>query len=260
MTMIDLKTTWTRLQGRWRTMRQVPTVFVFGASAGVQGEELALAAFESWCAAHPGAICRVALSGRWLLHCVPTAAPDAPAPRVQAVQQWTHYLDADEASLLKDWVVREAPVSGAKHLCAAPRPLLEALQLHATAHGVQLDWVGPWWAQGVQAWLASLQPQAEGEQALRTLHLVEPGLVTHVQALASPDRSLQLQRVWADRAMPTTAADTAMVVTLPVPGPSDQASDGSPTAVSAVPAVWDHEALQATLTGRDACWREAACV
>lgn len=251
--MIDVQTTWRKFKGRWASMRRAPAVFLFAPSPGAEGEAQALAAFALWCEAHAGMNCRVGLSGAWLLHCVPVLGKEVPPIRQQALQQWAHYLDVDEASLERDWVLRDVRLPGATLVCAAPRTLMEGLLKHAADHGVRLVWVGPWWAHGAQAWLNTLTPTVDQTDGLRTLHLHEPGLVTHVQAICSPHEATAFKRIWCDRDERVSQADDVHRVSIHAP---DQ-DDGSASTTLAS-GLWDHAAVQAVLTGAQASWKAQA--
>lgn len=244
--MIDVSQAWSRMKGRWATLRDEPCLFLHASAPGSEADAQVLAAFGRWCEAHPGWACRVGLSGRWLLHSV--AAPDmSPADALaHAVQQWAYYLDLDEAGLMRDWLVRQVNVRAAGLLCASPASFIDGLKAHAKSHGVQLTWVGPWWAQGVQACLADLVSAPDRAQGVWTLHLVEPERVTHLDVLMQPGRQARLQRVWSDRALPQGESPQSHCVVLRAPDAIEDAR------------VWDHEAVQPVLNGADACWRLAA--
>ncbi|HEX5357276.1 MAG TPA: hypothetical protein VFW93_13740 [Aquabacterium sp.] len=250
--MIDVQTMWRRIQGRWTSLRQVPALYLFAPTSGTEDMALALSAFAQWCEAHPGVRCRVGLSGCWLLHSVPGPTGDAQSAQALALQQWAHYLDLDESTLLRDWVLREVAVSKVALVCAVPRSLIEGLHEQATAHGVRLEWVGPWWAQGVQFWLADLAADVTRPEGIRTLHLVEPDLVTHVQATGQPGKTASLQRIWSDRHDASRLAPGDGRVVLQAPASDGQAN----TAVQH--GLWDHTALQPVLSGVDSCWKAQA--
>lgn len=244
--MIDVSHAWSRIKGHWATLREQPSLFLHASGVDVEADAQVLAAFGRWCEAHPGWACRVGLSGRWLLHSV--AAPDMnPSEALEhAVQQWAYYLDLDEAALTRDWLVRQVNVKSASLLCASPASFIDGLKAHARSHGVQLQWVGPWWAQGVQAWLSALASGPDRAEGVWTLHLLEPERVTHVEVLMQPDQVPRLQRVWSDRAraLPESAQSSCVVLKAPEAAEADQ--------------VWDHELVQSVLKGADACWRSMA--
>lgn len=249
--MIDVQTVWRRVKGRWASLRRVPALFLFSPSPGAEEDAQALAAFGHWCEAHQGEACRVNLSGQWLLHSVPASGADAQSSRQQAMQQWAHYLDLDEATIERDWVVRVVHTPARGLMCAAPRAIIDGLRTHARNHGVKLEWVGPWWAYGVQAWLANLPSTVQANDT-HTLHLIEPGLMTHVQASAMPGQAGTLQRIWSDRGPAAGKSGVAASVSIRAPTLDDQVD----AAISSN--LWDQSVLQPLLTGMDACWRAPA--
>lgn len=244
--MIDASQAWQRIKGRWATLRHEPCLFLHASGIGSEGDEQALAAFGLWCEAHPGWACRIGLSSRWLLHSVSTTEMTHPAALAHATRQWAFYLDLDEAALMRDWLIRQVIVGDTVLLCASPTSLMNGLKAHAKAHGVQLNWVGPWWAQGLQACMSDMAAKPDRAEGLWTLHLVEPEQVTHVEVLKRAGRQASLQRLWADRAMPQDSASQSCRVVLNHPDPED------------VALVWDQEALRPLLQGADASWRFAA--
>lgn len=244
---------WQRLRSRVQSSwLPATTLFVYGAPDKSGEWSDVLQGFAAWCALHEGQRCRVGLSGRCVLSRV--AAPELTLDEAsqQALQQWTHYLDMDEASLRQDWVWRHVAAPGARLLSAAPRSLINGLQACAAEHGVGLDWVGPWWAQGVQTWLASLH--ADGAQAqTHVLHLLEPGLVTHVEAQQMPAEPASLLRLWLEvvpaQASEQTVESDGLVVRLPEPNLQVDA----PTPYH--DHVWDHSLASTTIQGQAPCWQ-----
>lgn len=244
--MIDVSHAWSRIKGRWATLRDEPCLFLHASGAGAEPDAQVLVAFGKWCEAHPGWACRVGLSGRWLLHSVAEPDMNPSAALEHAVQQWAYYLDLDEAALTRDWRVRQVNVRSASLLCASPVSFIDGLKAQAKLHGVRLQWVGPWWAQGVQTWLSALESAPDRAEGVWTLLLIEPERVTHVEALMQPGRAPRLQRVWSDRALPLAEASQSLCVVLKAPDADETAQ------------VWDHEAVQPVLKGADACWRLTA--
>lgn len=250
------RTAWQRLRSRVQSAwRPAMPLFVFGAADKAGDWSAVLQGFASWCTLHEGQRCTVGLSGRCVLSRV--AAPDLTLDEAsqQALQQWAHYLDMDEASLRQDWVWRQVAAPGAHLLSAAPRGLIEGLQARAAEHGVRLEWVGPWWAQGVQAWLASLAAlHADVAQAhTHVLHLLEPDLVTHVEARQMPAAPAHLLRVWVEVA-PDQGAEQAMAregLVVRLPEPHLQLDAPAPYHNH----VWDHSLAATTIQGQAPCWQ-----
>lgn len=189
---------WSRFKGRLRSWRQPERLYVH-APAGTRDDWDGVAqAFAQWCAAHEGQACELALSGRFLLNCLAEAGLDRAQAQQQALAQWTHYLDLDETALQEEWAWRHAAVPGAELLCAAPHGLIDALRDVADEHGVRLLWVGPWWAHGLQDWLAGLQAEGVDETvAPPELSLVEEGMCIRAQAALDEDGKPRLARLWS---------------------------------------------------------------
>lgn len=170
---------------RWRSH----TLFL-QPLAGQEGFEAALQAWEQWCAQHAGSRCELALSSQWVMPCA-----GAPA---QALPQWAHYMDLNEAVIDASWVLRATDAAPALS-CIAPRALIEGLQQAARQHRVSLDWVGPWWAWAVQGWLNQADAGSTVDDKVRTLEVIEPAMVTRVRMAASDDRRQTLDQVWTQR-------------------------------------------------------------
>lgn len=243
-----------RLTSAWR-----PYVLYLQGAAGTPADvQAAVQAFAQWGAAHEGAVCRVALSSRWLLcHASPASADGSPRTRQdaqalhrQALQHWSHYHDLDEASLQADWVHRQVQHGDASLALAAPRALVDGLREQARAHGVQLASLLPWWVPAVQARLIAedgAHPDEPTSGTTQSWALIEPAWATHLSVLCLPDADAGVvQAVWGEAmeegASPRTGAATA-VLRLPLPHAPDQAS--SP--------LWEADAgMQAALSGRSA--------
>ncbi len=173
-----------------------------GARAGEAGCRRH-ADFETWCAAHPGAACRVLVSGRLMHHLVCDAdlpLRDSDATAAYARQLFTHYHgQAAQRWPLAPW--RSGERRGA---CALHAVDLPAMRRSAAAHAVQMRSVAPWWstvlpgvAQREPAWW--MAPRA-------TLFVVEGASVTRVGVSAA--RCTQLQQHRLDQ--PTTQALDAL--------------------------------------------------
>jgi hypothetical protein len=243
------QTGWRRLKGRARSWRP-HTLMLLGPPDQADDWAAVAQAFALWCAEHEGQACQLGLSSRWLLTSVAPAEWDADAAYQQATQHWAHYLDLDDAALSAHWVLRQVAVPQANVLTAAPRALIDALVEQAKAHGVRLMWVGPWWARGVQTWLAALSASDEG-QVLRTLHLLEPGLVTHVQAHVVAGQRAHLSRVWVETRRGHEAQGEGRTVSLV--GPDHQLDALMPYHQH----VWDHGLAAQVLRGLDP-WQQVA--
>jgi hypothetical protein len=209
---------WRIARGRLRTGWKPHQLYLFDSSASLTSVDAAVAAFGQWCEAHPGEVCALGLSARWLLVSVSQLDAGLDAAHEHAVRQWAHYLDIDEAALASDWVLRELAVPRASLLCAAPRRLIDGLRGQAAAHVVRLEWVGPWWARGMQAWLTSLE-EDEGQAASQpAFMLCEPGLSTHARAQMDEGHGAWLSEVWtemAGEAAPAIANNAGLCLTPP---------------------------------------------
>jgi hypothetical protein len=234
--------------GRARTAWRPSVVWLGAQPLALQDTDVqdrAVVAFGQWCQAHPGHACEVALSAQWLLTCVTPPHWSREAMRQHALNQWSHYHDVDAQALQADWLVRQVASASAGLLCAVPQRLVTGLQHQASAHGVQLSRVQPWWAQGLQHWLEDVAKQAHGEalEGLHCLALHEPGLCLQLEATVSDARETALTRMaW----MPDHEAQPrhAMADVLTLPVPDDAAGDAR------WPGVWDHAALRDVVSGR----------
>lgn len=241
---------WRTVQGRLRTSWRPHAVWLGAPLNALQDPTVgvdAVTRFGQWCAAHPGQVCEVGLSASWLLTCVVPPAWSPQAGQQHALNQWAHYHDLDAPALSAHWVVRQVAAPQVFVLCAAPRTLIDGLQAQAAAHHVQLAWVGPWWARGVQACLSRWpEPEAEGDE--RVLRLREPGLTLCVHSRADAKRQWTLSHVQWSAADGVTEGTGSVHVPLP---PGDAVDP-------AAPMLWDHPALQELLTGRSLVWRASA--
>lgn len=143
-----------------------------------------LLAWREWAQAHAGQRCQLGLSSRFLLQSLrvvdDTSALTASQAVASAAADWAHYLGLSADDLATDWCVRTAALPGGCLVCASPRVLCEDLLAVARQHRVRVERLGPWWARGLQQWLASEAAQAPGA----TLQLQEPGwcLTAHADA------------------------------------------------------------------------------
>lgn len=145
----------------------------------------ALQAFEAWCEAHPGARCELALSAAATLWQVVQHEQAGPNELAQAWEsalgQWAHYLDVDlrQPEVLADWQLQEAHAPGYSLLSATPLALSAGLMDVARRHGVQLQWLGPWWVRGLARWVGQLPGVAQRSDAAwpaeQDLIVSEPG-------------------------------------------------------------------------------------
>lgn len=166
---------------RWRSH----TLFL-QPLAGQEGFEGALQAWDQWCAENAGSRCELALSSQWVMPCA--GAPE------QALPQWAHYMDLNEAVIDQSWVLRSADAPALS--CIAPRALIEGLRESARQHRVSLDWVGPWWAWAVQGWLNQADAGSAVGDKVRTLEVIEPAVVTHLRMAGSGHGRQALDQVW----------------------------------------------------------------
>jgi hypothetical protein len=199
---------WAALKGRMRTWREPQLVFLAPDPASAMGTLVpdhaqALLAWRDWAQAHVGERCAVGLSSRWLLHTL-VQQPEGPSlTKVQAVQaasqQWSHYMGLSAADLDAQWLLRPTAVPGGWLVAASPRTLVADLLAVAQGHQVQVVWMGPWWAQGLQAWL---QKSGANGGTSGTLAMVEPAW-----AIAAQAQGGQLQRLWAQPSFETPASE-----------------------------------------------------
>jgi hypothetical protein len=268
--------TWLRLKARLATTLKPHALLLQGPVDAINQAgaiEPALHAFAQWCEAHEGSACELGLSSRWLLSSAAPAGWTKEAVHEHVLRQWEHYFGLDATQLANDWVLRQALSRSASVVCATPRALIDGLREVAAEQGVQLLSVGPWWARGVQAWLASLADQAtqggnEGATEPWRLTLAEPGLLTHVQArspaLASPQsdasasarQAAQLGELW------TEASDARLHAglvgrhqTLVLQAPTvELAAQAEQVPQAWHSHVWSHPELRALLRGDAAVW------
>jgi hypothetical protein len=192
-------------RGRLKTLRHPHALYLSCPEAGhtpadeAEAWQAPLAAFEAWCAQHPGERCELALSSAATLwHLAPHGQSDRAALATcwaDAFAQWAHYMDVDlnQPEVMAHWQLQEAPASGFTLMAATPLALSAGLQEVAARHGVQLLWLGPWWVRGLARWLQAL-PQAS--DAPLHLHLAEPGWAWQAQAEPMAQPSLRWLRPW----------------------------------------------------------------
>lgn len=242
-----------RLQGRLRTVFKPRQLYLAAGAWSASGEWRKEAdSFEAWCAEHVGERCVMGLSSQCLLHVVVRGDLSEQEAVDQAVQQWAHYLDVDAAELEAHWLLRRVKVAGQYLISAAPLALIQLLQQMARGHGVQLAWVGPWWARGVQSWMQALRHSGlqsdDAAEPVATLQARERELVVNIQASISPSRSVRLERLWVEGRVGTRSATGGVSVDLT--GPAQQ-----PGAVQAWRSqVWDHDEVAALLRGDATVW------
>ncbi|MFY9478372.1 MAG: hypothetical protein WAQ08_12065 [Aquabacterium sp.] len=215
---------WPRL-GQWRSAWRepawvclVPAVDAASSPMGVPVHDQALLQWRQWCEVHPGQRVRLGLSARWLLSAVvPIAGRGASARREamgEAESRWAHLLGLDTSAWRERWATRAVVLPQGMLVCAAPRALLDDMGAVARHHHVRALWIGPWWANGVKAWLA------RGEDATqpRTLALHETGWVVHVQAQADKLTGLWAEPVRDDAQSPTVGSDVLQLSMAQEPG------------------------------------------
>jgi len=240
---------WACLRGRMRTAFKPRAIFLYaGQSNSEQGWSGVAQSFTDWCAEHVGENCVVGLSSRWLLNGLVDAELGPQAAVEQVVQQWSHYMDVDAASLQTNWVLRQVLVGERRLVSAAPSALIEALLDAAKVHGVRLVWVGPWWARGVQSWLCDMGQQPDAPEAALTLVAQEPGLVTHIEASLATGRPGRLQRIWVEVANGESPASSGTSVKLV--SPQQLGIERRPHHTH----IWDHDQLVSALQGEPTAW------
>lgn len=153
----------------------------------------ALQQWRHWCEAHEGRHVRLSLSARWLLS---TALPDAAQGRVavaqaqtEAVSRWAHFLGMDDAAWQARWTTRAVSLPQGVLVCAVPQALVDDVLAVAAHHHVVVQWLGPWWAHGLNQWLMA----GKDEGAPRTLLMREPAWAVQVQASGA-----QVTRLWGE--------------------------------------------------------------
>lgn len=257
--------TWVRTSFKPRFIVLATTADVL-ASPGAALEP-ALQAFSAWCEAHPGTVCELGLSGAWMLTSVSPSGWTREAAHEHALRQWQHYGGLESEDIQANWLLRALKVTHAQFTCAVPIALVQGLQEVARTHGVQLVGVTPWWLRAAQSWFDDLVTQADGlVQGQWQLDLIEPDLVTHVQASLQA-KGAELDAIWAEvrgheggtqAARPVTneARSDARHVGLQIEASSSVGGDE----VAQAPwqsHVWDHEALQPVLRGEAVAHRGA---
>lgn len=240
---------WACVRGRLRTSLKPRVLYVHAGLSCAEQEWVGVAqSFAAWCADHVGETCMLGLSSRWLLNGLVSADLDEQDAMAQVVQQWSHYMDVDAASLQADWILRQVSVGGQHLLCAAPSALIEALKNVAEERGVRLLWVGPWWARAVQTWLSTAGTQTAETATVSTLQAREPGLITNVEASFSQGKIGQIQRIWVEASDGEMAVSTGAVVELA--SPRQLGIERRPHHTH----VWDQAQIAAALRGERAMW------
>ena len=131
--------------------------------------------WRDWCVAHAGRVVRLGLSCRWSLQwevAVPLHAGPEQAWQA-ACAQATHYLGPafqPQAWAWRAWPLPAGQTSQASQtsgtaekgarpwlVVALPRALLDDLRAVADAARVRLAWVGPWWADWLEADVPAVQ-------------------------------------------------------------------------------------------------------
>ena len=196
---------------RLATWLRPKTVFLGEAGGDV---ELAVNAFEAWCAAHPGAVCELALSSRWIVCCVPPAGAGAMTGRElrrYAQRQIAHYLDDVRESEGSHWAIAVSQRPDAPIACAAAGELIERLKRAAKAHRVSIRRAFPWW----------LAAASSAPDSTNRVIVAEPGLVTSLHFTQG-----RLQRVETDFDADRLETDAILLWpgNTPMPVVSDAAS------------------------------------
>jgi hypothetical protein len=151
-----------------------PRTVCLGAAGG--DVDIAVDAFDAWCAEHPGAVCELALSSRWVICCVPplgAGAMTALELRRYAQRQIAHYLDDARESDDPRWAIAVSQRPNAHVACGAPGELIDRLKSAAKVHRVSIQRIFPWWLAA-----ASPSPESPGRVVV-----AEPGIVTALHFL-----------------------------------------------------------------------------
>lgn len=160
---------------------------------GVPVHDEALLQWRRWCETHEGRHVRLGLSARWLLSTAlphDGRRPDGPAQaQAEAASRWAHFLGLDDAAWQARWVTRAVPMPQGVLVCAVPRVLVDDVLAVAARHHVTVQWLGPWWAQGLTQWLT----QGDNPAASRALVMRETGWAVHVQASGA-----QVTQLWGE--------------------------------------------------------------
>ena len=146
---------------------------VFLGDAGGDAD-LVVDAFHAWCAAHPGAVCELALSSRWILCCVPPVGAGtmtARELRQYAQRQIDHYFEDARGSDDRRWAIAVSQRPDAALACAVTGDLIKRLKKAAATHRVSLRRIFPWW-------LAAASPSPGSPSRVV---VAEPGIVTALQ-------------------------------------------------------------------------------
>lgn len=259
---------WPVLRARLRTAWSPRSVWLgpgqLGAGGALSGPATgqALMAWRSWCETNAGSCCELGLSGHWLWSTVATdPAGEGPGGKgagdaqgqglARARSQWAHYLGVDEALLDEAWLWRALPQAATPLVCAMPADLLDELRAVAAASHVCIDWLGPWWLRGAQAWLGSAPDQGRAR-----LSLHEPGLVTQLEREPKGGEPARLWRIWTE---PRADADTVSrglqgSLHLSLPDLAQVMSQcGTP-----IPTLLEGDAVDAVLKGVHPAWRADA--
>lgn len=171
-------------------------------------QRLDAAGFADWCAAHPGARCRLWLHGALTLPMLVDASvvlPDEAALAAYVQRVVAHWgVDVDARTAVATWrqpapprwsaTGPEAPVErlGA---CLWPGAPLDALRALAQRHGVRLLGVRPYWP---LAWQRARQRQPALARADGTLRVLEDRVLTELTL--QQGRVTGLRRRWLARA------------------------------------------------------------
>lgn len=201
----------------------------------------ALMAWRDWCVAQAGRRCRIALSCQWIMSGVVPMSEAATAHEAQSwmARQWDHYVNVGAEQLAAQGLVRTVRAGPSWLVCAMPRALVQDLQALALAHGVGVAWMGPWWAAGAQRWW-SHGARHRSDAGTRQLRAQEPGWSTRWVAEAD-----QVSRLWVEPATAQTTSSEVGVTTVSL------LRHGAASASC----LWDDEATQRIISGRDAAWR-----
>jgi hypothetical protein len=191
-----------RLAAAHRLLLDGDGVWDAGVRAGAAGC-IHHADFRAWCAVHPGAACRVLVSGPLMHHLVcepgiPLQSSDATA--AYARQLFTHY----HGQAAQRWPMAPWRSGERRGACALHGVDLAALRQTAAEHAVHLRSLTPWWSSVLPS--VSRREPAWWQAAHATLFVVEGVSVTRVGWSEGRCISVQQHRL----AQPTAQALDAL--------------------------------------------------
>ncbi len=168
----------------------------------------ALQRWRDWCVAHAGRTVRLGLSCRWSLQWEVVLPEHEGAEQAwqAACAQAAHYLG--QAFLPEAWAWRAWPLPGVRMpqsgqqpwlVIALPRALMADLRAVADAAHVGLDWVGPWWAEWLDADVPAVQLHDAGWLLQWRREILPEGPVADSEALHLSCRPVALRATDSQR-------------------------------------------------------------